>query len=116
MTEQEIEKRLERDIVNANRAWHANLNDGPVHPDFLARELVAEGWRPLPTQERLMQFLREQGLTDQPSIFSSDIHSWRCSYPERYGACTCLDTMVEELLALLDGTAPPATPTEGTPA
>lgn len=98
MTEQELEKRLERDIVNANRAWHANLNDGPVHPDFLARELVAEGWRPLPTPERLKEFLVGEGISEH----SGDIHSWRCEDPWRYGPCACLDTMVNELLELLD--------------
>jgi hypothetical protein len=44
--------------------------------------------------------LRGFGLTDRPDLHDSSIHSWRCSYPDRYGHCTCLGELVAELEAV----------------
>lgn len=30
----------------------------------------------------------------------SGIHSWRCEYPDRYGPCTCLEELVDDLNAV----------------
>lgn len=47
--------------------------------------------------------LRESGLTDHPDQnTSSDIHGWRCSYPDRYGECDCFQDLRDSLVAVLD--------------
>ena len=45
------------------------------------------------------ELLREWGLTDSPVELDWGIHSWRCSMPDRYGACTCFQELVQELAA-----------------
>lgn len=52
-------------------------------------------------QDRLRAVLKSAGLSASPGEFDSDIHSWRCGYPDRYGACTCLDDLVGDLIAEL---------------
>lgn len=42
--------------------------------------------------------LRGAGLSDKPWEFDSSIHSWRCEYPERYGACKCFQELVDDLV------------------
>lgn len=41
------------------------------------------------------ELLRGWGLTDRPAEFDGDIHSWRCSHPDRYGACTCFQEIAK---------------------
>lgn len=43
------------------------------------------------------QVLRGAGLSDVPAECDSDIHSWRCSYPETYGDCTCFADLIDDL-------------------
>lgn len=47
--------------------------------------------------------LRANGLSEQPGQYDSDIHSWRCSYPEMYGPCSCFQELRDELAALRPG-------------
>lgn len=48
--------------------------------------------------------LAENGVNSRAP---SGIHSWRCEYPDRYGPCSCLDELVDDLVravrAALDG-------------
>lgn len=37
------------------------------------------------------------GLTDEPWDYDSSIHSWRCEHPDRYGKCTHLQELVNDL-------------------
>jgi hypothetical protein len=48
-------------------------------------------------RKTIEEVLRANGITDRPEEFDSDIHSWRCSYPDIYGRCTCFDDLIEEL-------------------
>jgi len=45
--------------------------------------------------------LREHGLSDDPGQFDSNIHSWRCEYPDHYGPCSCFQELRDELAALM---------------
>lgn len=45
--------------------------------------------------------LRGAGLSDNPGEFDSDIHSWRCSYPDIYGPCSCFQELASELAAVV---------------
>jgi hypothetical protein len=47
--------------------------------------------------ERLAEALRGAGLSDNPAEFGSDIHSWRCRYPDIYGPCGCFAEVVNDL-------------------
>lgn len=47
--------------------------------------------------ERVENILRGAGLTDEPDVFDSNIHSWRCEHPDRYGKCDCFQLLVKEL-------------------
>jgi hypothetical protein len=29
-------------------------------------------------------------------------HTWRCEYPERYGACTCIDDLTKDIVSALN--------------
>lgn len=46
--------------------------------------------------------LRAEGLTDKPDEFDGDMHSWRCSYPEIYGRCSCFAEFVSDLAAAIN--------------
>lgn len=37
--------------------------------------------------------LRENGVNEQDGM-----HSWRCAYPETYGACSCFEELVNDLM------------------
>lgn len=45
--------------------------------------------------------LRENGLSDLPGQYDSNIHSWRCEYPERYGPCCCFAELVADLARII---------------
>lgn len=47
--------------------------------------------------EAIEAVLRGAGLSDKPGEYDSDIHSWRCTHPEIYGACDCYQELVREL-------------------
>lgn len=32
----------------------------------------------------------------------SSLHSWRCEYPDRYGPCDCVESLAQEIVALID--------------
>lgn len=51
--------------------------------------------KPQKRREAIAAALRGIGLSDDPAQFDSDIHSWRCRYPERYGRCDCFTEAVE---------------------
>jgi hypothetical protein len=42
-------------------------------------------------RETLRAWLVENGI--------DDLHSWRCSHADIYGACTCVDEFTDDLLA-----------------
>jgi uncharacterized Zn finger protein len=50
--------------------------------------------------------LRENGLTDQPDKYDGDIHSWRCSYPDIYGPCSCFAELLDDLARVMDSIDP----------
>ena len=50
-------------------------------------------------RDRIRQALVAAGLSDRPDLYDSNIHSWRCEYPDQWGRCTCLDDLVEDLVA-----------------
>ena len=58
--------------------------------------------------------LRGAGLSDKPEEFDSDMHSWRCQLPERYGRCDCFGELATELSVVLDAARQP--PDTGSPA
>lgn len=45
--------------------------------------------------------LRGAGLSDEPAKYDSDIHGWRCRYPDIYGPCSCFAELVTILVARL---------------
>jgi hypothetical protein len=45
--------------------------------------------------------LRGAGLSDLPAEYDSDIHRWRCSYPDIYGPCSCFSETVTDITAAL---------------
>lgn len=45
----------------------------------------------------IVRVLRENGLTDEPEKYDGDIHSWRCTYPDRYGHCSCFKDLADDL-------------------
>ena len=47
----------------------------------------------------LAEQLRGAGISDKPAEFDSSIHSWRCEYPDIYGACDCFGEMLRDLTA-----------------
>lgn len=49
----------------------------------------------------LAEALRAGGLTDKPDEYDSDIHSWRCRYPDIYGPCSCFQELLSDLAAAL---------------
>lgn len=49
--------------------------------------------------EAIERVLRENGLTDRPDQYDSNIHSWRCEHPDRYGSCDCFAELVTDLAA-----------------
>ena len=53
-------------------------------------------------RDRIRRALIEAGLSDRPDLYDSNIHSWRCEYPGRYGHCTCLDDLVDDLVEAAD--------------
>lgn len=61
-------------------------------------ESAATGADPL--RDRVEALLRGAGLSDEPEIYDSSIHSWRCEHPDRYGHCSCLAELVDEVTSL----------------
>ena len=57
------------------------------------------------TSERVVEAIEREllaaGLSDKPDEYDSNIHSWRCEYPERYGPCDCLGELVRDLAEAL---------------
>jgi hypothetical protein len=47
--------------------------------------------------EEIARILGENGATG----IGEGIHSWRCEYPDRYGACDCADRLVNDLTDLI---------------
>lgn len=45
-------------------------------------------------EERITKVLAENGIAGN----GGELHGWRCAYPERYGECDCLATLVAELV------------------
>jgi hypothetical protein len=58
--------------------------------------------------ERIERDLRGAGLSDDPGQYDSNIHSWRCEYPDIYGPCSCLQNLIADIVACTD-----SHPTEG---
>ena len=52
------------------------------------------------SRDRIRQALIDAGLSDRPDRDDSSIHSWRCEHPDLYGHCTCLDELVDDLVAV----------------
>lgn len=52
-------------------------------------------------REVLAEAMRAAGLTDDPESFDSDIHSWRCRYPDVYGPCSCFQEAVSDVEAAI---------------
>lgn len=61
--------------------------------------------------ERVRQVLLDNGLgstdsqDDSGEVFHGSIHSWRCSWPDIYGECDCLDRLVADLVAVMQEVA-----------
>lgn len=49
----------------------------------------------------LDEVLRGSGISDQPETFDSDIHSWRCAHPDRYGRCSCFTELIDDLVPIV---------------
>ena len=49
----------------------------------------------------LAEQMRGAGISDKPAEFDSSIHSWRCEYPDIYGACDCFGELVRDLATLI---------------
>lgn len=49
----------------------------------------------------LDEVLRGSGISDRPETFDSDIHSWRCSHPDRYGRCSCFTELIDDLVPIV---------------
>lgn len=43
----------------------------------------------------------ERVLLDEGAAPGSSIHSWRCEHPDRYGDCTCVAEIAQEIAAAL---------------
>lgn len=41
-------------------------------------------------------------LTDEGGVPGHDLHSWRCSYPEQFGPCTCLADVADLILGAIE--------------
>lgn len=46
--------------------------------------------------EVVKRVLRDWGMAD-----GGDPHSWRCSHPDRYGPCVCVDEIAADLIEAL---------------
>jgi hypothetical protein len=57
-------------------------------------------------RDRLEAALRGAGLSDDPGQFDSDMHSWRCKYPDIYGPCSCFSDLLDDLLNAAKTPAP----------
>lgn len=57
------------------------------------------------SRNRIRDILVAAGLSDRPDSQNSSIHSWRCEHPDRYGPCTCLDDLVNDLTTVVTDTA-----------
>lgn len=49
----------------------------------------------------LDEVLRGSGISDRPETFDSDIHSWRCAHPDRYGWCSCFTELIDDLTVVV---------------
>lgn len=47
-------------------------------------------------KRRLTVLLEAEGLSP-----NSDFHSWRCSHPDRFGECTCVEELAEAIMVLV---------------
>ncbi|MDU2072532.1 MAG: hypothetical protein E7E98_08495 [Cutibacterium avidum] len=68
--------------------------------------------QPTSLRERIDTVLQGAGLSPRPDEFDSSIHSWRCKYPDRYGRCTCLAELVDDLVRAVTDDGTSARPTE----
>lgn len=48
-----------------------------------------------PRVEAVAEALRAEGA-------DTNIHGWRCEYPDRYGPCDCVQETAEEVVSALD--------------
>lgn len=46
----------------------------------------------------IRRVLREWGIE---SVENQGLHSWRCQYPDKYGACKCFEELVHALATAL---------------
>ncbi len=56
------------------------------------------------------RILREHGLNDNPGEYDSNIHSWRCEYPDLYGSCSCFGELRDDLTSTLRAALTDPTP------
>lgn len=52
-------------------------------------------------EQVIAEALLGAGLTNKPDEFDSNIHSWRCEHPDRYGRCKCFEETVADIAAAL---------------
>jgi len=69
---------------------------------------MTDARKPLP--DRIRSVLEESGINDNPAEFDSDIHSWRCAHPDRYGRCSCFQELVDDLVAVVNADTDKETP------
>lgn len=71
----------------------------PVTPK-MADRMRAAGWVPLSDDDAqlIAGVINREGAEPGNSI-----HGWRCSYPDRYGLCDCVDLVAKEIIAALRG-------------
>lgn len=50
-------------------------------------------------REKIAWTLEGQGLSAHPDQYDSNIHGWRCEYPDRYGPCSCFEELVAAVLS-----------------
>lgn len=51
-----------------------------------------------PTEQLVFEVLIQEGAAPGNSL-----HGWRCEYPERYGACDCVEQTAREIVQALRG-------------
>lgn len=71
----------------------------PVTPK-MADRMRAAGWVPL-NDEAAATIARV--IVEEGGAPGNGLHSWRCEYPERYGACDCVEETAREIVAALRG-------------
>ncbi len=48
-------------------------------------------------RETVTRVLAENGVEG-----NYEMHSWRCNYPDRYGPCDCVETLIDELVEAIE--------------